>query len=1087
MLRAILLFILLSSLPLLANDPGGGSATGGANVTLTDNGSTVTLANGEISAVVTKSNAKINSLVYNGIQCVRSGGDIYFSMDGGTNYRQPSGCTYSVTANTTDMVDIAMRQTWSTEAQPFDIEVHYVLRRGDTGIYAYALLDHPATYPAGGLSEWRMVWKLPDDTFERLFVDFHDSERNRQMPSSADYAAATSTGIAEILQLTTGVLVGQKEGKYCYNARYSESPAYGHASNANNTGVFLVFGSQEFFNDGPFKTDLAPAYQILHVHFGRNHYDGSPTEVAAGEAWRKLYGPYLLYCNTDPAGANACWADAKAQAAAEAAAWPYPWLTGNADFPTAAQRGTVSGSISISDPLKPSLTAEGALVGLAQTNGGDFQYESKGYQHWAKAGANGSFTIPNVRPGTYSLFCVADGVAGQYEHPATITVGTGGVVNLSPITWNISRTGTLLAWEIGLPDRQATEFANGKEAWKPYMWDEFVAEFSSTLSYDVSSSIASTDWNYCHSAYGDSLAATGGTWPFQVHFNLPSVPPAGTARLHLAFTGSHYARMHIVVNGDSSPGFFYPANSRGNGLLRQSNNAKYAYHTIDIPVSLLQAGANTIQITQGKVDTSGANAMYDYLALELPTLPAGNPSDADGDGLTDAWELLHFKTLSYTASEDPDGDTYTNATEETYNSDPTDPASIPNPDSDGDLINDFWELTYYPTPATASPLDDTDGDGFDTWTEWKAGTDPTDPASYPGGTSAFTASLVAVADAPVFHRDGSYGYNSSNYGSAEQLDTSQFGSGIWAMSYIRFDLSAIPAGATIGSASLHLMRQATTNIAGYPVNRSDTITTGRFGSYGLLDVSGNTSQTWDEATITGDSLGAELASGANPQIDSATRAIDFNTDTETIIGGNIYTAGGSTVDVSGPGITSFVQGRLDATANTGLATIIIDFMEDSPTAGRGFSFASRENTTSLDPPTLTVNYTSGIPVPNTDEDNDGLHDGWEAQYFATLDHIASDDTDSDGTPEWLEQALSTDPTNPNEKLTLTIAPSGPATAQLTWPNGPGLVFTLQSSTTLTAPWTTEATYNGTSSPATLTHPTPTNEPRRFYRLNVEKP
>ena len=47
---------------LLANVPGGG--TNGANVTLTDNGSTVTLANGIVSIVCTKSGATINHINY---------------------------------------------------------------------------------------------------------------------------------------------------------------------------------------------------------------------------------------------------------------------------------------------------------------------------------------------------------------------------------------------------------------------------------------------------------------------------------------------------------------------------------------------------------------------------------------------------------------------------------------------------------------------------------------------------------------------------------------------------------------------------------------------------------------------------------------------------------------------------------------------------------------------------------------------------------------------------------------------------------------------------------------------------------------
>ena len=222
---------------------------------------------------------------------------------------------------------------------------------------------------------------------------------------------------------------------------------------------------------------------------------------------------------------------------------------------------------------------------------------------------------------------------------------------------------------------------------------------------------------------------------------------------------------------------------------------------------------------------------------------------------------------------------------------------------------------------------------------------------------AATVTLTAVADTVVFHRDGSFTYNSTNYGTAAQLDTSQFGAGIWALSYMRFDLSSIPAGSTIDSAVFRVTKTTTTNIAGFVVVRNDAITTGRFGSYGLLDVAGNTAQNWDETTLTGNSLGSERNSGANPQFDSGTRTVDLNAATETLL------SSATVVEVSGSSVAGFVQGRLDATTNSGLATFIVDYMEDASGGARGYSFASRENVSSLAPPTLVINYTAPVPEP----------------------------------------------------------------------------------------------------------------------------
>ena len=63
-------------------------------------------------------------------------------------------------------------------------------------------------------------------------------------------------------------------------------------------------GSDEFLNDGPTKQDLTLAESYCLMHFGMDHYDGSSTSVAAGEAWSKTFGPYLCYLNSGATGAR---------------------------------------------------------------------------------------------------------------------------------------------------------------------------------------------------------------------------------------------------------------------------------------------------------------------------------------------------------------------------------------------------------------------------------------------------------------------------------------------------------------------------------------------------------------------------------------------------------------------------------------------------------------------------------------------------------------------------------------------------------------------------------------------------------------
>jgi rhamnogalacturonan endolyase len=609
-LRCAIFFCAMSQSLALANIPGGGKDAG-PDVVLTDNGNTVVLDNGTVSATIVKSSAKVSSLLFRGRQMVATDRQIYFSMDGGSSYQQPTNCVYSIRTRTPEIVDISLKHFYTNQPHAFDIDIHYVLRRGNSGLYVYAILDHPPSYPATSVGEWRMVWWMPHDStnflMERIYVD---ALRNWEMPSVYDLSQAQSTSIAEIIRLTTGVRAGRYDCKYEYAVGYGDVGTYGHASNVNNVGAWLVFGSQEFFNDGPTKQDLAPASGIIHVHFGRNHYNGSGISVAAGESWSKIFGPYLMYLNTNPQGGDALWADAQEQVSAEAAAWPYSWLTDNSLYPLAGDRGTVSGRFLVADPLKPDLTGSGAWIGVAQPDpGGNWQFDSKHYQYWAKTDVDGSFIIPNIRLGSYTLYAFVNGAVGEYSQVG-VSVDPGQTTSVGDVTWNVFHPGNSIAWEIGIADRNSTEFRHGNDYFEPFLYQQFASEFSGPLEYTVGVSDWSTDWNFAQT----QSIEVGSNWKWRINFNLDSVAN-GNATLTLAFAGSDHARMYIYVNDESQAlTNFYPDNGGGNALIREGSHAKYSVSYATIPTSRLNAGANTITLVQG----SSGHVMYDYLNLEMP-------------------------------------------------------------------------------------------------------------------------------------------------------------------------------------------------------------------------------------------------------------------------------------------------------------------------------------------------------------------------------------------------------------------------------------------------------------------------------------
>ncbi len=225
-----------------------------------------------------------------------------------------------------------------------------------------------------------------------------------------------------------------------------------------------------------------------------------------------------------------------------------------------------------------------------------------------------------------------------------------------------------------------------------------------------------------------------------------------------------------------------------------------------------------------------------------------------------------------------------------------------------------------------------------------------------GTLHAATVELTPVADTFVVHRDGN-AINGQNFGTSPYLDTTQFGTGIYSFIYTRFDLSAIPAGSIITGATLTFTKTTNSQTDGNTVSgggRNDTLTTGRFATYGLLDVAGNTPQDWVETSLTWNDVGDEQIAASNTQFDTVTRTVSFDEINEVITGGITAAISGGESDL----LVEFLQGRLDAGTHTGLATFITDF----PTAdgsARGYGFASKEHTT--DPaPVLSVTFT---PVP----------------------------------------------------------------------------------------------------------------------------
>jgi rhamnogalacturonan endolyase len=518
-----------------------------------------------------------------------------------------------------------------------DIEIRYTLAQGESGVYTTAIYTHTADHPSGRVGESRWGVKLNPTVFDWLSVDWN---RHKKMLSAADWAKGSQLNAKEIRRLNTGIYQGETEHKYDYSAVQYDVPAFGWSSTTHQVGFWMINPTIEYLSGGPTKVELTchrdlndvAAPTVLDYWHG-GHYGGGNVTLRKGEAWTKVVGPILNYCNAggDP---DAMFTDALHRAELEAKAWPYAWLDG-VDYPHKEARGAVAGKLTVRDDQATQPVGK-MIVGLSQpdiavTGGGgggrrggagpqviSWQNDAKNYQFWATAADNGAFSIPNVRPGKYTLHALADGVLGEFAK-TEIEVKAGEKLALGNIVWQPKRFGKQL-WDIGIPNRSAKEFLHGNDYWHWGLYLKYAQDFPLDVRYVIGKSDFRKDWNYAHVPHwdgveketndGTSYRGEAATWT--IEFAMPS-EGAGKATLRLAVCGGG-APVTVAVNGEQIGGPVRTMFTRSVGW----DGIQGVWNEFDVSFagSLLQAGANEMTLTVPAGSVTSGNE-YDYLRLEL--------------------------------------------------------------------------------------------------------------------------------------------------------------------------------------------------------------------------------------------------------------------------------------------------------------------------------------------------------------------------------------------------------------------------------------------------------------------------------------
>jgi len=361
-------------------------------VTVVDNGRSWTLDNGIVKATINKDSGSMPSLIYHGVQIMAASGGTWehtpqgapqvtnsISIDPASN----GGARAEVSIKGISGGTFMMTRSAPGGGTLCDIELRYSLGRGDSGIYVYSILSHPASYPAAGVgAEDRYITRL-NKAFDWITVD---KDRNMLEAAPTDWGTGVVVHAKEQRIMSKGVYKNSVEHKYSYSGMQYKTKAYGWSSTKYHIGAWFINPTIEYLSGGPTRIDLDAHFgdngdpePIILDYWHSGHYDGTRANISAGEEWSKVIGPIFVYVNsldapkptsqaeldtlaategnpTVPASwtanANALWQDALGQYKKENTKWPFDWVKG-VDYTPLAQRGAVTGQIVLDDPLAP--------------------------------------------------------------------------------------------------------------------------------------------------------------------------------------------------------------------------------------------------------------------------------------------------------------------------------------------------------------------------------------------------------------------------------------------------------------------------------------------------------------------------------------------------------------------------------------------------------------------------------------------------------------------------------------------------------------------------------------------------------------
>ena len=558
-------------------------------VTARTNDGTITLDNGLIHAVIDRASGQVTSFQQLGgtpMELIAQGQTLYWDANGEPDsppadvevpkkgyYRPPAheGLARLAGANA-DQADVVIEAA-PAPAFPFAVEYHFVMKKGLSGLYAYAVLRHPSDQPAATLYQTRFVFRTASD--DAVF-NYWTVERGKTI------RIPRSGVVSQVTDATFLLSDGSIKTKYLNSVYFARTPVYGTLGvhEGDSHGIWMIEPFGDYHNGGPSRQGQTVHDDVLLRVVQDTHFGSSPVKVAAGEDWRKVYGPFLIYADraADP---NALWDDAERQLAAEKAQWPYGFVTAPE---YARARGTVSGHVRL----------DGQPPGHAQVILSDpdpevaWTAQARGYNYWADVSPDGGFTLDNIVPGDYTLYVSGADQPNDFIQTG-VHVAAGKVETLAPIDWRVETHGKTL-WQLGVFDRTAGEFRNGNDARGYQMFARYPDQFPHDVDFTIGKSDPAADWNYAQWSW----YAQSPLW----HLRFDAPAQTGTATLTVGIASAQPARgkltdVRVSLNGQTVGVIALPKTGTA-GYRGGNQDSPYHVVVFTFDAALIRPGANDL-------------------------------------------------------------------------------------------------------------------------------------------------------------------------------------------------------------------------------------------------------------------------------------------------------------------------------------------------------------------------------------------------------------------------------------------------------------------------------------------------------------